>query len=398
MPTIDRSLCFVVGDVPQAERRRLRGVVFEAMDDVEVADKLATLHRVARDAAQRGEVRQFLEALDRRDQRTGEASRTFANFAEEWLRTCVTGSDLRERQVMSDETILALHLNPFFGKMHLNEIGARQIDQFKKLKRGQKHQYGLGYSAHSINNFLSVLRRVLVKAEEYRLVDRNPVLPSAWMSRERTPEDGRPSWTREEVARAVTCLREQWSASEPSRYVALMTQIVTGIRFSELRALQKDDLDLAASLLLVRRSMAHRAVSTPKNKKARAQPLPREFAEELHRWRLSTEGQLLFPGPTGGPLANNTLNRWFTQLCTEAKVRRISSHGARHTAGSDYAALGASMKFIGSLLGHADTQATERYTHVQTGATAHFVDTRWASWSSPQRRDATELDDVRPCP
>lgn len=60
-----------------------------------------------------------------------------------------------------------------------------------------------------------------------------------------------------------------------------------------------------------------------------------------------------------------------------AGVRRITSHGARHTAGSSYAVMGAGQKVIASLLGHADTAATERYTHVGGGATAVLVEARW---------------------
>jgi integrase len=56
----------------------------------------------------------------------------------------------------------------------------------------------------------------------------------------------------------------------------------------------------------------------------------------------------------------------------------VSTHGARHTAGSSYAVMGAGQKVIASLLGHADTAATERYTRVGGGATAVLVEARWA--------------------
>jgi integrase len=114
----------------------------------------------------------------------------------------------------------------------------------------------------------------------------------------------------------------------PARYIALLVQLIVGLRFSELRALEKKDLDLSADGLWVRRSVARKTVSTPKNKKARFHPVPAALIEELQRWMLKTEGQLLFPGPEGGRLSNNTLNRWFTELAAEAGIRRISSHGA----------------------------------------------------------------------
>ncbi|MEK6607370.1 MAG: tyrosine-type recombinase/integrase [Myxococcota bacterium] len=72
------------------------------------------------------------------------------------------------------------------------------------------------------------------------------------------------------------------------------------------------------------------------------------------------------------------LNRWYTALAVEAGVRRITSHGARRTSGSSYALMGAGQKVIARLLGHADTAATERYTHVAADATTALDKARWA--------------------
>ena len=45
---------------------------------------------------------------------------------------------------------------------------------------------------------------------------------------------------------------------------------------------------------------------------------------------------------------------------------------------SSYAVGGAGQELIAQALGHADTGATERYTHVQADATAGLVEARWA--------------------
>jgi integrase len=199
-----------------------------------------------------------------------------------------------------------------------------------------------------------------------------------WLKRETTPEESRAWWTPDEEFKAMTHLRTTWCVQHPERYVPLMVQLVVGMRFGELRALEKQDLDVNAPGLWVRRSMARKKVTTPKNKKARFHVIPRGLADELRVWMLKTEGQLLFPGPDGGPLSNNSLNRWYRELAHEAGIREITSHGARHTSGSSYAVMGASQKAIATMLGHADTGATERYTHMQVGSTAPLVEERWA--------------------
>lgn len=348
----------------------------DARDQREARRKFLELDAAAAEAVCAGEVAEFLDELDRRIRPP--ATSTFQSFVEEeWIPTVLEAGDLRESQVESDRSVLRCHLLPYFGPQSLSDIDARLLDRYKASKRKQEHQYGAGYSAKSINNHLSLLRRILAKAEEYGHITRNPVGPKVWMRRERTPEDFGNWWRPDEEERASAVL-DCWRDRHPDRRRIILTQLITGLRFSEIRALRNDDLDMDVPGLWVRRSMARSEIGTPKNKRARLQVIPRALAEELREWMLRADGDLLFPGPSGGPLANNTLNRWYRRLCGEAGVRDISSHGARHTSGSSYAVMGAGQKVIAQLLGHTDTHATERYTHVQVEATRPLVEGRWA--------------------
>jgi integrase len=374
---IDRSVAFVVGDASAEERRKLRGAVFTVVDQLDASRRFGDLYAMAKEAVAKGEVPGFLDALDRREGNPTTTETTFEAFSEEWTKTCVDNSDLRESQVESDKSILKNHLVPYFGRFALRHVDVRMVDRYKAEKRAQKHQYGEGYSPHTINNHLSVVHRIFEKAIAYGLAEKNPVTKSAWMSRDTTTEESRAWLTPEEETKVVAVLRSTWKVTEPERYMPVLTQLVVGMRFGELRALEKADLDFTAPGIWVRRSKARKTVTTPKNKKARFHAIPRELAEELKVWMLRTEGQLLFPGARGKHLQNNTMNRWYRELCALAGVPPISSHGARHTSGSSYAMLGASQKMIASLLGHTDTSATEKYTHMQVSATAPIVEQRW---------------------
>jgi integrase len=128
-----------------------------------------------------------------------------------------------------------------------------------------------------------------------------------------------------------------WKGKEPAARLAILAQVVTGIRFSELRALEKRDLDLKTPGLWIRRSMARKTVGTPKNKRARFQVIPRGLADELREWMLRTDGQLLFPGKAGGPLANNSLNRIYRARHPShdrfyLRLRRRQPENDRHPA------------------------------------------------------------------
>lgn len=379
---IDRSIVFVRGTPTELERATIRGTIFPANNKGEALRRFGELVEAAREAVAAGEVSPFLDALDSRERSGRGTGPKFAAFAGEWFQTCVT-PDNRESSIETDRLILNNHLLPFFGTRYLADIDARMIDQYKAQKRQQEHQYGTGYGAHTINNHLSVLRRIFEKAIEYGHLTANPIKPSMWLRRETTPEDSRPWWTPDEEWKAMSHLRASWRVLHPERYMPLLVQLVLGVRFGELRALEKQDLDFNVPGIWVRRSMAMKQLTTPKNKRARFHVIPHGVADELKVWMFKVEGQLLFPGPDGGPLANNSLNRWWRELAREARVHEITSHGARHTSGSSYAVMGASQKAIAVMLGHSDTKATERYTHLQVGATAPLVEGRWARLTEP---------------
>ncbi len=72
--------------------------------------------------------------------------------------------------------------------------------------------------------------------------------------------------------------------------ITILTQLMTGIRFSELRALRKEDLDIRIPALQIRRSQARRIVGPTKNKKARIQVIPQALADELREHMLRIPG------------------------------------------------------------------------------------------------------------
>jgi integrase len=354
----------------------MRGVLIEAKDLREAKLKHQKLLLAAKEAVRAGETAQFLDALDRRHRPQVDKGPSFKEFTEDWIKNCVENGGLRESTEESDKSITANHILPFFGKYGLREISPQLVDRFKAAKRKQKHQYGEGYSAKTINNHLSVLHRIFEKAIEYQVIDHNPVTKRSWLKSETTPEDAENWWSPDEEAAAIETLGA-WREKHPKRRLAILTQLLTGMRFSEIRALEKRDLDLNVPGLWVRRAMPRKVLSTPKNRHARLQVIPRELAQELYEWLLKTEGQRLFPGEKGGPISNNVLNRWYRALAKEAEIRPISSHGARHTSGSSYAFQGVGQRTIATLLGHLDTKATERYTHVRVESTQPLVEERW---------------------
>lgn len=375
--SIDRWINFVVGEVADDELLNLRGAVFEVASEWDIKREMRGLRALAEEARAEGREAEFLDALDARAAPAEPGSGpTFAEFAEEWEEVALIADNVTAAELESTRSILRLHLVPFFGSCRIASIDRRRIDRFKARQRRASHQFGVGYAASTINNQLSVLRRVLARAQAYGLIEQVPMDESVWMRTERVEDDE--NWLPAADEQRLAAFLWENRHERPRRYLALLTQLMAGLRFSELRALEKSDLDVQAGGVHIRRSRSRQVTGTPKNKRARFQPLPAELVDALRRYLLSTEGQLLFTGIHGGHLSNNVLNRWLRAACRAAGVREVSSHGLRRTAGSSYGLMGVSQKGIASMLGHRDSKATERYVRVHDGHRRRLVDDRWS--------------------
>ncbi len=89
---------------------------------------------------------------------------TVTEFEKEFMSNFVEANN-KPSTISTKRTILNSAIVPFFGAMHLDEIDVRQIERFKRRLIDQ------GLKAKSINNYLSVLRRLLSVAVEWK-VDR----------------------------------------------------------------------------------------------------------------------------------------------------------------------------------------------------------------------------------
>ncbi len=93
-------------------------------------------------------------------------------FAKEFIDTYATANN-KPSEVQSKRTILKWHLVPEMGSLKLNEIGQRKIENYKARKLAS------GLSPKTVNNHLTVLRRLLSLAVEWEQLDHLP--PFKWL-------------------------------------------------------------------------------------------------------------------------------------------------------------------------------------------------------------------------
>ena len=152
------------------------------------------------------------------------------------------------------------------------------------------------------------------------------------------------------------------TSMQPLKYrMVVMTAYGTGLRISEILALEARDIDGKAGLIHVRHG---------KGDRPRLVPLPQRLLESLREyWRLEKpRGPLLFPGQAPDKeLCPDTVRR--AVHCTAAELgihQHVTMHAFRHSFATHLLEDGEDLRTIQVLLGHRSIRNTTRYLQVST--------------------------------
>lgn len=157
---------------------------------------------------------------------------TLAEFEIEFISNYAESNNKRS-EVQTKKGVFKNHLVPSFGTKRLDQIGVREIEAFKsqKLREGKK--------AKTVNNMLTVLRKMLSVAQEWGTIAFVPKVK--WL---RVPPNKFDFLTFEEADRLMAAADGEWRAM-------ITLALKTGLRQGELLALAWDDVDLVAGRLVV---------------------------------------------------------------------------------------------------------------------------------------------------
>lgn len=138
----------------------------------------------------------------------------------------------------------------------------------------------------------------------------------------------------------------------------------TGIRVSELVALDLDDLNLTGGFLRV----------LGKGKKERIIPLGSKARESLQEYLTKVRPKLLkntslvqpvFLNKCGERISVRSVARIVSKYGEQLKLdRRISPHVLRHSFATHLLDAGADLRAVQEMLGHVDISSTQIYTHI----------------------------------
>ncbi len=278
---------------------------------------------------------------------------SFSDFSAQWLATDVKNNN-RYSEVLNKTSILRAHLNPFFGKMLLDEISSLHIENFKakKIKSGLANK--------TINNHLIVISKCLKTAQERELIEKIPKIRLLKVQPQKF------DFLTEEESQSLL------SSSDGLVRDMILIALKTGLRFGELIALSWEDIDFKNNLMIVRKSFSCGRLGGTKSNKIRYIPLLDEVSELLLA-KTSRNGFIFTRD--GQSLCKVSCLRWLHKACKAAGLRNIGWHSLRHTFASHLAQNGVSITLVKELLGHSDIRTTMRYSHLTPMATRIAINT-----------------------
>lgn len=296
----------------------------------------------------------------------------------------------RPRTVQLYRWTLKKHIAPYLGGIPLGNLDTPLIREWRARLLAS------GVSPGMVAKAYRLLRAVLWTAvREDELLPRNPCrIPGA---DKESPEE-RPTLTLREVA--------QLAAAVPARYSAMiLVAVFASLRFGEVTALARRDIDLEAGTVRVRQQYVHvtgqgLVLGPPKSRAGvRLVAIPARLVgrlrEHLDEYVAPDPAALVFTTPSGGPVLRGSFNRMVDWTRVVASIGRpgVHFHDLRHSGNMLAAGSKVSTRDMMTRMGHDSMAAALIYQHATREADKSIADYLDAALADDEDQDDDEGDD-----
>jgi integrase len=281
---------------------------------------------------------------------------TLAEFGTRWIRERKLGERTREEHART----FRLHVVPFLGHMSLGDIRTDAVRSWRVTLAEE------GRSEIRVAKAYKLLRAILNTAVDDGRIKRNPCRIKG-ADQEHSPE------------RPVASVPQVYALADqmPARFrVLVLAAAFTGLRWGELIALRRCDLDTEERTVRVPRRLAQlssgRMVAGPTKSAAgfRTVALPElivdDLRDHLNMFAGSGDTALVFVGEKGAMLKRGNWRRsvrWPEAVRVASLPEGFHFHDLRHTGNHLAAAAGASTKELMHRMGHGSMRAALIYQH-----------------------------------
>jgi integrase len=205
------------------------------------------------------------------------------------------------------------------------------------------------YKASTIRRYMTALSAVLTAGvEHYEVLTTHPLRQ---VRKPPTPPDRERCLEAAEQARLLTACQE---SRNRHLYLVVLLALSTGARKNEIMQRTWEDLDLERGLLRLRHT---------KNGTRRAVPIVGQALALLrHQAQGAEHSRWVFPRTDGRQPVR--VDYAWREACKRAGIADLHFHDLRHSAASNLAMSGASLRDIAEILGHRSLRQTMKYTHL----------------------------------
>ena len=269
---------------------------------------------------------------------------TIENALNKWLRVHQKRIALSTARDYS--SALREHLIPRFGHLYLSELKARDIRDWIA---------SLAISNKRINNVLVPLRAIYGEAMEDELISKNPLARIKNLN----------VVTREPQPFNDAEIQAIYGELEGNDLNLITFAFETGLRTSELIALQWEDVDLDNKRIYIRRAIVRGQTKQPKTRSGiRTIELSKQAVDALlNQQKLAVKGFVFFDTKTKKELNDKKIReRIWKNALKKAGVQYREPYQTRHTFASRHLSNGKPIIWVSLQMGHSNpNMTTSRY-------------------------------------
>ena len=289
-----------------------------------------------------------------------EKNTTFSKVAELWKAD--KKQYVKKSTFAAYSLLIQSHLLPDFGE--LNDIDEEVVQAFVNRKLAS------GLSLKTVRDILVVLKMILRYGSKHGLLELHPIDIIFPTERERQDIE---VLTVTNQRQLMTYLREHFTFLNLGIFICLNA----GLRIGEVCALQWDDIDVAAGVIRVSKTIqriylvdgqekyTELIIDKPKTKNSiREIPMTRELMALIRPLKKIVRGDFYVLTNAANPTEPRTYRSYFNKLQKELGLPKMRFHGLRHSFATRCIESKCDYKTVSVLLGHSNISTTlNLYVH-----------------------------------
>jgi integrase len=290
----------------------------------------------------------------------------YGEYISEWFET--RRSRLGRMTASNDERNIHNHIIPHIGHIQLTEISALHIERLLTELRNK------GLAEGTIKKVYSLVSSSLISACKKDILPKN--VAALAENKPKVKKKHFEVWDEHEVRYFL----EYAQQSVTRYYIALLLALTTGMRQGEILGLRWKDIDTTRKTITVNQTLSHdgKEFKAPKTEfSIRSIKLDDDTLEVLkqhkkailrEKWEAQDsyiDNDLVVCTTHGTPCMPRDLDKRWTKLRKDAKLRKITFHDLRHTHASLLLKNNVHPKVVSERLGHSSIQITlDLYSHL----------------------------------